>query len=106
MLLPVSSIELTHPGEMLREDFLKPLGLTAYQLSKSLGVQQRRISEILRGQRDVSLETSLLLDKFFGLSDGYWMRLQTDYNLRKARRLLTEKISSVHPHNGTQRKAA
>ena len=79
-------IELTHPGEMLQEDFLEPMGLTAYKLAKAIGVQQTRICEIVRGQRDISAETSLLLDKFFGLSDGYWLRLQTDYNLRKARR--------------------
>ena len=95
---PEAEIELTRPGEMLREDFLEPMGLTAYQLSKSLGVQQTRISEILRGQRDISPQTSLLLDKFFGLSDGYWLRLQADYNLRKARRGFTEKLDKVQPY--------
>ena len=94
-------IELTHPGEILREDFLEPMGLSAYKLSKAIGVQQTRISEIVRGQRDISAETSLLLDKFFGLSDGYWLRLQSDYNLRKARRGLIEKIAQVQPYSHT-----
>ena len=94
-------IELTHPGEILREDFLEPMGLSAYKLSKAIGVQPSRISEIVRGQRDISAETSLLLDKFFGLSDGYWLRLQSDYNLRKARRVLTVKIAQVQPYSHT-----
>lgn len=101
-----SLIELTHPGEMLREDFLEPMNLSAYKLSRAIGVQQTRISEILRGHRDISAETSLLLDRFFGLSDGYWLRLQTDYNLRKARRALAEKLTQVHPYAGLQETAA
>ena len=99
-------IELTHPGEMLREDFLEPMGLSAYKLSKAIGVQQTRISEILRGQRDISAGTSLLLDRFFGLSDGYWLRLQTDYDLRKARRVLSDKLGKVQPYIAIQEKAA
>ena len=92
-------IKLMHPGRILREDFLEPMGLSAYQLAKAVGVQQTRISEIVRGRRDISAETSLLLDRFFGLSDGYWLRLQSDYNLRKARRRLTGKIAQVRPHS-------
>lgn len=99
-------INLTHPGEMLREDFLEPMGLSAYELSRAIGVRQTRISETLRGQRDISAETSLLLDRFFGLSDGYWFRLQTDYNLRKARRALAERLTRVHPYAGLQETAA
>jgi addiction module HigA family antidote len=101
-----SLIELTHPGEMLREDFLEPLGLSAYKLSRAIGVQQTRILEILRGQRDISAETSLLLDRFFGLSDGYWLRLQTDYNLRKARHALAARLTQVQPYIGLQETAA
>jgi len=83
---------------MLREDFLEPMGITAYQLAKSIGVQQTRISEIVRGRRDISAETSLLLDKFFGLSDGYWLRLQTDFDLRKARRTVNDKLAQVQTY--------
>jgi len=79
-------IELTHPGEMLREDFLEPLSLTAHELAQTTGVPQAFVSQILRGQQDIDAETSLLLDKFFGLSDGYWLRLQADHDLRKAQR--------------------
>ncbi len=99
-------IELTHPGEMLREDFLEPMGLSAYKLARAIGVQQTRISEIVHGQREISVETSLLLDRFLGLTDGYWLRLQTDYNLRKARRALTAKLAQVQPYAGLQEKTA
>lgn len=88
-------IELTHPGEMLREDFLEPMGISPYRLSKEIGVQQTRISEILRGRRGITPETSLRLDRFFGLSDGYWLRLQSDYDLRKARRALAASASPL-----------
>ncbi len=71
-------IELTHPGEILREDFLEPMGLGADELAKAIGLQQTRVWEIIRGQRDISAEISLLLDRFFGLSEGYWLRLQCD----------------------------
>ena len=98
-------IELTHPGVMLREDFLEPMGLTSDTLSEALGVPQKRISEILRGQRDISAETSLLLDRFFGLSDGFWLRLQTDYDLRQARRALGGRIEKVQPYAGLQEAA-
>lgn len=96
--LDADFIELTHPGEILREDFLEPMRLNARDLSQAISVPPSRILAILQGQRDISAETSLLLDKFFGLSDGYWLRLQSDYNLRKARRGLTEKIARVRPY--------
>lgn len=95
MLLPASDtaadeglIELTPPGEVLRDEFLTPMNLTAYRLAKAIGVQQTRISEVLSGKREISPETSVLLDDYFGLSNGFWLRLQADYNARKARRTL------------------
>ena len=88
-------IELTHPGEVLHEDFLEPLGITAYRLAKDIGVSQTRVSEILHGKRDLSPETSLLLGRYFGLPDGYWLRLQSDDDLRRARRQMRQRIDSV-----------
>lgn len=90
-------IELETPGEMLRLDFLEPMGLTPYRLAKCLGVPAIRISEILRGKRAITAETSLLLDRYFGLSDGYWFRLQSDYDLRRARRTMGERLRRVEP---------
>ena len=97
--LSAELIELTHPGKTLREDFLEPMGLSAEHLSEAMSVPLSRILAIIQGERDISAETSLLLDKFFGLSDGYWLRLQSNYNLRKARRSLTKKIARVRPYS-------
>lgn len=91
-------VELTHPGKMLREDFLEPMHLTAHELAQATGVPQGRVSEILRGQHDIDAETSLLLDRFFGLSEGYWLRLQADHDLRKARRASAEKLTPLRNH--------
>lgn len=88
-------IDLTHPGEALREDFLTPMNITPYRLAKEIGVQQTRISEILNGKRDISPETLVLLDAYFVLSNGFWLRLQADQDARKARRAMREQIQRL-----------
>ncbi len=72
-----------HPGEVLLEEFMKPLEITAYRLSKDLGIPQTRISEILKGRRRVSADTALRLSKYFGNSAKFWLGLQDDYDLEK-----------------------
>jgi addiction module HigA family antidote len=74
----------THPGEILRLDFLDPLGITAYQLSKDLQVQQTRISEILSGKRSITADTALRLSHYFGNSAQFWLNLQAQYDLQEA----------------------
>ena len=88
-------LELVHPGEMLRLDFLEPMGITPYRLAKSLGVPATRIGDILHSRRDISPETGVLLDTFFGLSNGYWGRVQADYDARKARRAMAERLAQM-----------
>ena len=73
-------------GDMLRAEFMEPLGLSAYRLAKDIGVPATRIHEILKGKRAVTAETGLRLDRYFGLSEGWWLRLQADCDLRKVRR--------------------
>ena len=73
-LAPVS------PGEMLLEEFLKPMELSQYRLAKEIGVPQRRIGEIVAGKRAITADNDLRLCRFFGLSDGWWLRLQADYD--------------------------
>ncbi|KKB77425.1 hypothetical protein VW35_14815 [Devosia soli] len=75
----------THPGEVLLEDFMKPLGLTQYALAKALGVTQMRIGEIVQGKRSVSPDTSLRLARYFGTSAEFWMNMQATYDLERAR---------------------
>jgi addiction module HigA family antidote len=70
-----------HPGEVLLEEFLQPLGLTQYRLAKSLKVPARRINEIVHGERAISADTALRLARFFGTSDRFWFNLQAAYDL-------------------------
>ncbi len=73
-----------HPGEILRLEFLDPLNITPYRLSKDIGVAQTRISEILSEKRSITADTALRLSKYFGNSAQFWMNLQTQYDLRQA----------------------
>ncbi len=74
-----------HPGEILREEFLSPLGISAYRLSRELFIPQSRISEILKGRRRVTADTALRLSAFFGNSAKFWLNLQQDYDLEALR---------------------
>ena len=82
----MKTIPVEAPGVVLREEFLKPLGLTAYQVAKACGVSHPGMSEILRGKRSITAETALRLGIYFGIEPEFWLRLQADYDLRKARR--------------------
>lgn len=73
-----------HPGEILQLEFLEPLNITAYRLSKDIGVAQTRISEILSGKRSITADTALRLSCYFGNTAQFWLNLQTQYNLRQA----------------------
>jgi antitoxin HigA-1 len=74
-----------HPGEVLREDFLKPLGMSQYALAKALGVPEIRISEIVNGKRAVTPDTALRLARYFGTSAEFWLGMQTSFDLELAR---------------------
>ncbi|MCR6672414.1 HigA family addiction module antitoxin [Devosia ginsengisoli] len=88
----------THPGEVLREDFLKEMGLTQYALAKALGVPQIRISEIVNGKRAISPDTALRLSRYFGTSAEFWLGMQATYDLERARDQHGAAIASqVHP---------
>jgi len=79
-------IPLCPPGEMLEEEFLKPMGITAYRLAKEIHVPATRIHAILKKGRSISADTALRLERYFGLSEGYFLRLQAHYDIRKAKR--------------------
>jgi addiction module HigA family antidote len=82
-----------HPGEVLLEDFLKPLELTQYRLAKSLSVPARRINEIVLGKRAITADTALRLARFFGTSERFWLNLQTSYDLELERDRLRGRLS-------------
>ena len=86
------------PGEILIEEFLKPMGLTQYRLAKEIGVSQRRIGEIIAGKRTITTDTGLRLSRFFGLSEGFWERLQIDYDLSVAKNEMAETLNRIKPY--------
>lgn len=88
-ILPVS------PGEMLEEEFLKPLGLTRYRLAKDIGVPPQRIGDIVAGKRAVTADTDLRLCRYFGLSDGWWLRGQASYDTAIARSLMRAELRRI-----------
>ena len=79
----MARLENIHPVEVLMQEFLKPLEITAYRLSKDLGIPQTRISEILKGRRRISADTALRLSKYFGNSAKFWLGLQDDFDLEE-----------------------
>lgn len=85
------------PGEILLEEFLKPMGITQYRLAKEIGVPQRRIGEIVAGKRAITVDTGLRLSKFFGMSEGFWTGLQLDYDSANAKDNLGTVLSSITP---------
>lgn len=86
-----------HPGEILQEEFLEPLGLSQNALAQAIGVPSNRISELVRGRRGITADTDLRLGRYFGLSEGYWLRLQNTYDIMEARREAGKAIASIKP---------
>jgi addiction module HigA family antidote len=74
-----------HPGEVLLEDFLRPMGLSQYRLAKGISVPPRRINEIVQGKRRISADTALRLGRFFGMSERFWLNLQNRHDLERER---------------------
>jgi addiction module HigA family antidote len=81
-----------HPGEILREEFLEPMGISQYRLSKDIGVHPRRINEIVHAQRSISADTALRLSRYFGLSERFWLNLQSLYDLEIEKDRLGERL--------------
>jgi antitoxin HigA-1 len=86
-----------HPGEMLMEDFLEPLGVSQYRLAQAIGVPARRINEIVHGTRRISADTALRLSRYFGMSDGFWLNLQGHYDLEVEKDRLGKTLKDIEP---------
>ena len=84
-----------HPGEVLNEEFLIPLEISAYRLAKELSIPQTRISEILKGRRRITADTALRLSQFFGTSAKFWLGLQDDYDIEEEREQKAKEINSI-----------
>lgn len=84
-----------HPGEILQDEFLKPLGISAYRLAKDLGIPQTRISQIIKGNRRITADTALRLSKYFGNSAKFWLGLQDDYDIEQERLNLGNDLKAI-----------
>ena len=89
------------PGELLKEEFLIPMGLSQYRLAKEIGVPPQRIGEIIAGRRTVTADTDLRLCRFFGLSNGYWLRAQAAHDIEVAESSMTKTLAKIKPWRGT-----
>lgn len=89
------------PGELLWEEFMVPMGLSRYRLAKEIGVPAPRVGDIVAGKRAVTADTDLRLCRFFGLSDGYWLRAQAAYDIEVAQRVLAPELKKIKPWAGT-----
>lgn len=89
------------PGEHLLEEFLKPMGISRYRLAKEIGVPAQRIGEIVAGKRAITADTDLRLCRFFGLSNGYWLRAQSAHDTAVAERALGGTSAKIKPWSGT-----
>jgi antitoxin HigA-1 len=90
-----------NPGELLLEEFLRPMGISQYRLAKEIGVPAQRIGEIVAGRRSITADTDLRLCRFFGLSDGYWLRAQAAHDTEVAQAQLAGDLARIRPWSGS-----
>lgn len=93
----MKKLDNIHPGEVLKEEFLEPLQISAYRLSKETFIPQTRISEIIKKKRRITADTALRLSKFFGTSPKFWLGLQDDYDLEEERSLKGQELENIKP---------
>ena len=93
----MSKLKPVTPGELLREEFLVPMVLSKYRLAKEIGVPAQRIGDIVAGKRAVTADTDLRLCRFFGLSNGYWLRAQAAYDTEVAEEALAKTLAKIKP---------
>jgi addiction module HigA family antidote len=84
-----------HPGEVLLEEFLKPMNITAYRMSKEIGIPQTRTSQIIKGKRRITADTALRLSKYFGTSVKFWLGLQNDYDIEEELKTLKPELDEI-----------
>ena len=94
-----NKIPAVHPGEILEEEFLKPLGLTAYRLAKETKIPATRISQIIKGKRRITADTALRFGKFFGNSPDFWLGIQMEYDLRKEKSEIECVLEEIKEYN-------
>jgi addiction module HigA family antidote len=93
------TIDPVTPGELLKLEFLEPMEISQYRLAKEIGVPAQRIGEIIAGRRSITADTDLRLCRFFGLSNGYWLRAQAAHDTEIAENILAEELKNIRPWN-------
>jgi addiction module HigA family antidote len=96
----VKKLKNIHPGEVLREEFLEPMEISAYRLAKEIGIPQTRLSGILNETRRITADTALRLSKYFGTSAKFWLGLQDDYDLEEEQKVLAKALSRIKKYPG------
>ena len=97
MVMKTNKRPLIHPGEILLEEFMKPHGLSQNALARALHVPPRRINEIVLGKRAITADTDLRLARYFNMSEGFFIGLQTDYELMERKRAIGDKLKAIRP---------
>lgn len=91
----MTKISNIHPGEILLEEFLKPMQISAYRLSKDVGIPQTRTSQIIKGKRRITADTALRFSKYFGTSVKFWLGLQNDYDIEEELKILNSELEKI-----------
>jgi addiction module HigA family antidote len=95
----MSKLKNIHPGEILEEEFLKPMGIISYKLSQAIGVPQTRTSQIIKGRRRVTADTALRLSKYFGTSSKFWLGLQNDFDIEEEKKNIKKELELIEALN-------
>ncbi len=93
----MKKLQNIHPGEILKEEFLEPLAITAYRLSKETFIPQTRIAQIIKGKRRITADTAIRFAKYFGTSAKFWMGLQDDFDLEEEKNAKNAEFENIHP---------
>lgn len=93
--ITTNSLNNVHPGEILLEEFLVPMNISAYKLAKTVGIPQTRVSEIIHGRRSITADTALRFSRFFGTSAAFWLNLQMMYDIEEVERAKKEELDAI-----------
>ena len=95
-----------HPGEVLQEEFLGPMGLSVYRIAKETGLSPTRLGQIIKGSRGITAETAIKIGRFLNTGPEFWMNLQSLYDIEEAKRRYIKEVKAIHPYAQTDRTAA
>lgn len=96
--MAAKKLKIAHPGKILREEIMEPVGITARALAKALHVPSSKVNDVVREKRAISPELAVLLSAYFGTSEGYWINLQAHYDLRMAKNRISKQLARIQPH--------